>query len=284
MRKRSLVPWLLIPASIASAGLFGYAINHARNALEGGQPSHMMPIPEVQEAPKDEPIIIAANLSQYSQPQSTDNLVDTEIQPLEANRQDEILDRYVEAVIEIESNGNPNASRYESHIKDTSFGLGQILTKTAKDIEKRHPELPRLGDSFAEIKRNLCNPEINMAYTRALFKEELDFYGDPFTAVAAYNSGHLTPKRARIEEQLNDICGLQLKEDGIYSRQTIEAIKRLQRESGLEADGKIGAKTYNALQKVWKQKFPDEENPRAIIPINRYTPNHVRKFKAALEN
>jgi len=192
------------------------------------------------------------------------------------------LKDYVNAVIQIESSGNPRAARYEKHLDDWSYGLGQILTKTAKDIEKRHSELPKLGEEKDKIRESLFNPEVNRTYVAALFKEELDFYQDPFLAVAAYNSGHFTPRNARCQQQLNELYSSQLIQDGRIGKKSEIAVKKFQQIQGLDADGVIGEKTYAKLQEVWTRRFPKRENPTGIIPINQYTLNHVRKFKEAL--
>lgn len=193
------------------------------------------------------------------------------------------LDDYIDSVIKIESNGNAKAERYEAHLNDTSYGLGQLLTRTAKDLERRHSNLPRLGEKAEDIKNNLCNPDINKAYTRTLFKEELDFYNDSYLAVAAYNAGHLTPRNARCQEQLNNLYNSQLVTDGIFGEESKKILMRFQREYGLGIDGKLGEKTYAKLQEVWQLKNSKKANPSGIIPINNYTPNHVEKFKKALE-
>jgi len=194
---------------------------------------------------------------------------------------------YIDAIIQIESGGNPRAKRPEPEKNDASYGLGQILTKTAKDIEKRHSELPQLGNTHEQIRDSLYNPEINRAYTTVLYREELDFYQDPFLAVAAYNSGHLTPRNAHCQEQLNDLYKASLITDGHVFGEAPESravIKRFQEQHNLEADGILGPKTYAKLQDVWKSKFPNKPNPKGKIPINKYTPNHVRKFRKALES
>ena len=193
------------------------------------------------------------------------------------------IDDYVNTVIKIESNGNPQAERYEQHLQDTSYGLGQLLTSTAKDLEKRCSYLPRLGNNQESIKRNLCDPEINRSYTKALFKEELDFYKDPSLAVAAYNSGHFTPRNARCQQQLNDIYKTNLKTDGILGQESIKTLKKFQKDNKLMIDGKLGRITYLKLQQFWKNKHSNKSNPTGIIPQNNYTPNHVEKFKNALK-
>ncbi len=194
------------------------------------------------------------------------------------------LEDYVNAIVEIESHGNARAERYEKHLDDYSYGLGQLLTRTAKELERRYSELPRLGESAEEIKENLFNQEINRAYTTRLFKEELDFYQNPDLAVAAYNAGHLTPRNALCQRQLNELYKTNLKTDGIVGAKTKEIVKKFQEEYRLTVDGKIGNQTYAKLQEVYYSKFPNQEKVKGIVPINNYTPNHVRKFKSALEN
>ena len=194
------------------------------------------------------------------------------------------LNDYIDALIEIESSNDQRAERYEASINDHSYGLGQILTRTAKDIEKRHPHLPRLGNTKEQIRNSLFNPETNRTYTTTLFKEELDFYQDKFLAVAAYNSGHLTPRNARVQKQLNDLYQANLDTDGIVGPQTKRIVKKFQGSHSLQVDGIIGPKTYKMLQEVWTTKFSGNPNPLGSIPQNKYTPNHVRKFKKALEN
>src|SRR3990167_4055311 len=171
---------------------------------------------------------------------------------------------------------------HEPKLDDYSCGLGQLLTRTAKDIEIRHPELPRIGGSKEDIKNSLFNPEINRAYIGVLFREELNFYKDPYVAVAAYNSGHLTPRNARCQEQLNDIFSVQLNTDGIIGEKSKKTVKQFQRQYDLTDDGIIGPKTYSKLQEVWTSANSGAENPRGVIPKNNYTPNHVRKFREAL--
>lgn len=210
----------------------------------------------------------------------------TQVIPSQENKKQSKYSRedYVKAIVEIESNGNPNAERYEFHINDTSYGLGQILTRTAKDREKKNPNLPRLGESPAEIKKSLCNPEINKAYIMDIFQEELDFYeGNASIAVAAYNSGHLTPRNARVQEQINELFNSSLKTDGVIGTGTKKSVKEFQARYNLKQDGRVRKDTYFRLQGAWKEKYSDKFNPKGIIPINKYTPNHVRKFNKALE-
>jgi hypothetical protein len=195
---------------------------------------------------------------------------------------DYTLNEIVEAAIEVESHGNPRAERFEPKINDYSYGLGQILTGTARVLERQHPELPRLGSTKEEIKESLFDPKINRAYTTAKIRDELNFYNDPFVAIAAYNAGHFAPRNARNQEQLNNLYQTNLKTDGAIGPKSQEIVKRFQREYGLDDDGKIGPITHKKLQEIWTSEFPTRENPMGIIPQNNYTPNHVRKFKEAL--
>jgi len=193
------------------------------------------------------------------------------------------LEDYVKAIGKIESNHNPLATRYEEHIDDWSFGEYQILTRTAKGLERKHSDLPRLGNSSEDVKKSLQDSNISKAYASKLFQEEFEFYKNPILAVAAYNSGHLTPRNARIQQQLNDLFGTDLATDGVIGRQSQEVVKIFQQRYGLEIDGKVGARTYETLQLVWTKANPDKPNPIGVVPNNRYTPNHVRKFEEALK-
>lgn len=201
------------------------------------------------------------------------------------------LDTIAQAVIQIESGGNPKAERYEPHIKDTSYGLMQLLTATAKSLEKRHAYLPRLGTSTEAIKASLTNGEINVQYGTTLLEEELAYYGDAQLAIAAYNAGHFAPRNARVQEQLNDILGAALKPDGGLGKQSQEAIRRFQQQYNqehpsdcLQVDGLLGEQTYKRLQEAWTKKNKEKSNPKGRIPENKYTLNHIRKFRTALEN
>lgn len=192
------------------------------------------------------------------------------------------LENYVDAIIEIESHGNPLAERYEPSLDDWSYGLGQLLTKTAKELEKKYEDLPRLGEGEEEIRNSLFDPVINRAYATRRFNEGLSFYDDPFIAVAAYNSGPLTPRNARCQEQLNELYHTSLKTDGVIGPLSREVLKKFQEKYGLEIDGVLGPQSYKTLQCVWMERNPKKENPKGIIPENKYTPNHVKKFTKAL--
>jgi soluble lytic murein transglycosylase-like protein len=85
----------------------------------------------------------------------------------------------IAAVIRVESNFNPKASRYEPHLNDSSTGLMQILLKTAQGMDP------------AATAAKLYDPAYNINLGSRFLKDKLRAY--PFTAaIAAYNSG--TPR------------------------------------------------------------------------------------------
>lgn len=203
------------------------------------------------------------------------------------------IEDYVNAIIKIESNGDAKASRYEPHLNDTSYGLGQLLTSTAKGLEKKYPYLPRLGNTQEEIKKNLCDEKINKQYTTAYFKELLEIYKEdefaPELAVAAYNSGPTKPRNALYQRLLNkglynQNTSKRIIEDGVIGTLTKEKIKEFQSEYDLNCTGELNQETLYEMNRVVRD-FGEEDYKRiGIIPINRYTPNHVNKFKKTLES
>lgn len=196
------------------------------------------------------------------------------------------FDDYVEAVIQIESKGDPNAKRWEAHLRQYSYGLGQLLGTTAREIEKNHPELPKLGKSQKDLERNLLDPEINRLYTETHYRDQFEAYKDPFLAVAAYNAGHFSPRNARCMQQLGDVYKQKVSPNGNFAKNKMARtlLRKFQKQNRLRADGVMGTKTYNALQRVWARAFPKTSNPYAIVPQNGVTPHHVEKFRAALES
>ena len=195
----------------------------------------------------------------------------------------EIGKNLVDAVIFAESNGNPNASRYESHINDTSYGLMQILTGTARTLSRRHPDLPSLdlnGDgniTQEEIKDSLLNPETNVLFGTALLNDGLDKYGTLELAVASYNSGLVAPQNALVQSGLNKIYSLYLKTDGAIGKNSRSAVRRFQKDQGLEVDGIPGKNTKLRLREVYSEMFPELEVPSGVIPSNGITENYVVK-------
>jgi soluble lytic murein transglycosylase-like protein len=85
----------------------------------------------------------------------------------------------VKAVIKQESNWDVNASRYETHLNDTSWGLMQVLLKTAKDT---------LGNSDLTIQQ-LIDPTTNITAGTMYLGKLWTQWGNIKDAIAAYNAG-----------------------------------------------------------------------------------------------
>lgn len=86
----------------------------------------------------------------------------------------------VKGIIKKESNWDVNASRYEAHLKDSSWGLMQVLLQTAKEV---------LGNTGLTISQ-LIAPETNIAAGTGYIAKQLGRYGGNVRdAIAAYNSG-----------------------------------------------------------------------------------------------
>ncbi len=86
----------------------------------------------------------------------------------------------IKAFIQAESNWDVNASRYEPHLKDSSWGLMQVLLKTAKWM---------LGDDTLTISK-LVTPKVNIEAGTKYIKYQLTKYrGNTKDAIAAYNAG-----------------------------------------------------------------------------------------------
>lgn len=116
----------------------------------------------------------------------------------------------IRAVIMVESSGNPKAYRAEPKIKDASYGLMQLLSKTAQWISGRIV-------SAAE----LFNPEINIELGTRYLRYQLTRYdGNIEAAAAAYNAGTAFRKK-----------------DGSYSNQSYvdEVMKWFNEFSGTDA-------------------------------------------------
>lgn len=99
---------------------------------------------------------------------------------------DEMASKYmvpaalIRATITVESNWDVNASRYETGMKDASWGLMQILLETAKETLKR----PNL--TISELLEPRTNIEAGTAY---LSKQLKRYSGSISDAIAAYNAG-----------------------------------------------------------------------------------------------
>jgi len=84
----------------------------------------------------------------------------------------------IQAVIWVESRGNPKAKRYEKAIDDYSYGLMQVTYSTAKYLGYKGPP-----EGLLDVKTNLHYG------TYYLAKQLMRYEGDVAKAVAAYNAG-----------------------------------------------------------------------------------------------
>ena len=108
-------------------------------------------------------------------------MFDAEIQS--ASEQYGVNQALIKAIISIESAWNPLAVRFEPHINDASWGLMQVLLKTAKWM---------LNDTNL-TSAGLLVPSTNIKAGVRYLAWQLNRYGDVEKAIAAYNAG--TAKR-----------------------------------------------------------------------------------------
>jgi soluble lytic murein transglycosylase-like protein len=98
---------------------------------------------------------------------------------------------WIKAVIMQESSGNPNAYRAEPQIQDASYGLMQLLYRTAK------------GLGYTGTPEGLYDPAVNIEFGTKLLGQLRRSYGDNFSRVySAYNSG--SPDRYLSSSQVAD--------------------------------------------------------------------------------
>lgn len=85
------------------------------------------------------------------------------------------------ATIMTESEGNPKAYRYEPHINDASFGLGQVLYSTAVSL------------GFTGSPEDIYRPEIAIDLIGKFHRNTIDTYGQlsPERMTVVYNTGQL---------------------------------------------------------------------------------------------
>lgn len=85
------------------------------------------------------------------------------------------------ATIMTESEGNPESYRYEPHIDDASYGLGQILYSTAVSL------------GFTGKPEDIYRPEIAIDLIGKFHKNTIDTYGEltPERMTVVYNTGQL---------------------------------------------------------------------------------------------
>ncbi|MGH9373368.1 MAG: lytic transglycosylase domain-containing protein [Vicinamibacterales bacterium] len=88
---------------------------------------------------------------------------------------------WIQAVIMTESSGRSGAYRAEPRINDASYGLMQLLARTARGLGYQGPP------------EGLYDPDTNIRLGTLLLRQLRDRFGDDFSAVySAYNSGSPT--------------------------------------------------------------------------------------------
>jgi soluble lytic murein transglycosylase-like protein len=90
-----------------------------------------------------------------------------------------IPDAWIKATIKQESNWDVNASRYEAHKGDASWGLMQLLLKTAQDV---------LGNASLNTTQ-LMQPRVNIEAGTKFLSQLWSRFGNMRDAIAAYNAG-----------------------------------------------------------------------------------------------
>ena len=86
---------------------------------------------------------------------------------------------WIKAHIKVESNWDVNASRFEAHKNDASWGLMQVLLQTARDV---------LGDQNLTTTQ-LINPRNNIEAGTKFLSQLWSRFGNMRDAIAAYNAG-----------------------------------------------------------------------------------------------
>lgn len=95
-----------------------------------------------------------------------------------ASQEHNVPEAWIRAVIQTESSWRPEAYRAEPQISDASYGLMQLLGRTARSL------------GFDGDPKLLYNPEINIDLGTKLLGQLRARYGDDFRRIySAYNSG-----------------------------------------------------------------------------------------------
>lgn len=100
---------------------------------------------------------------------------------------------WVKAHIQAESNWDVNASRFEAHKKDASWGLMQLLLSTARDV---------LGNNQLTTTQ-LIQPRVNIEAGTKFLSQLWRRFGNMRDAIAAYNAGspRIDPKTGKYVNQ-----------------------------------------------------------------------------------
>ena len=86
---------------------------------------------------------------------------------------------WIKAHIKVESNWDVNASRFEAHKGDASWGLMQLLLSTARDV-LQNPDLTTT---------QLIQPAVNIEAGTKFLSQLWSRFGNMRDAIAAYNAG-----------------------------------------------------------------------------------------------
>lgn len=97
----------------------------------------------------------------------------------EMSRKYNIEPAWIKAHIKAESNWDVNASRFEAHKGDASWGLMQLLLVTARGV---------LGDLNLSTTQ-LINPKVNIEAGTKFLSQLWSRFGNMRDAIAAYNAG-----------------------------------------------------------------------------------------------
>lgn len=97
----------------------------------------------------------------------------------EMGRKYNIEPALIRGIIKAESNWDVNASRFETHKEDSSWGLMQVMLATARKILNN----PNLTTT------HLINPRINIEAGVKVLAENWNRWGNLPDAIAAYNAG-----------------------------------------------------------------------------------------------
>ena len=97
----------------------------------------------------------------------------------EMSRKYNIEPAWIKAHIKAESNWDVNASRFEAHKGDASWGLMQLLLKTAQDV---------LGNPALNTTQ-LIQPRVNIEAGTKFLSQLWSRFGNMRDAIAAYNAG-----------------------------------------------------------------------------------------------
>lgn len=99
----------------------------------------------------------------------------------------------VKAIIKTESNWDVNASRFEAHKGDASWGLMQLLLATARKIL----------NTASLTTTQLIQPRVNIEAGTKLMLENWNRWGNLRDAVAAYNAG--SPRLGKDGKYINKV-------------------------------------------------------------------------------